>query len=250
MTDQKPSDLYADMGLATFYDTAQPQRDDFACCRKLAEQASSVLDLGCGTGDLAISLAGDRRVVAVDPAKAMLDLAEQKHGADGVVWIKGDARSIRLGETFDLIMLTGHAFQVFLDRSQRLECLRTIAAHLSPDGVFVFDSRNPDFDAPKERTKAQTLTRLRHPQLGEIEKWNVSNYDRSRQILTYSNHYRIVASGEVRSAEDRIAYPPQAELADLIVIAGLHAVRWLGDWTGAPFGPEAREIIPVGRLAR
>lgn len=242
--------LYTDPLLAAFYDTGQGPRTDFAFCADLARNAVSVLDLGCGTGQLALLLAEGRRVVGVDPAPGMLKIAAEKPGAGAVQWIRGDARDIRLGEVFDLVVLTGHAFQVFLERDDRLACLRTIAHHLSPDGVFVFDSRNPGFQQPKQRSKAETPKRLHHPRHGEIDMWNESRFDADRGILTYSNTYRIAATGEVRSATDRIAYTPQSDLADLIARAGLTVDRWLGAWSGVPFEPTSRDIIPVGRPMR
>jgi nitroreductase len=38
-------------------------------------------------------------------------------------------------------------------------------------------------------------------------------------------------------------------IAARIAEAGLKVERWLGDWTGRPWTPQAAEIIPVGRLA-
>ncbi len=245
-----PSPLYADGGLAQLYDSANTTRADLAMCRSLAESAGSVLDLGCGTGTLALALAPGRRETGVEPAAGMLEQARRKDDAGRINWVQGDARTLRLDQTFDLVLLTGHTFQVFLTPEDRLACLRSIAAHLSDTGRFVFDSRNPDFPEPKERTKTQTLRRFHDPDLGEVQMWNVSRYDAAARILTYSNHFRIVATGEVRGGEDRIAYPPQPELAALLTEAGLRAHRWMGDWEGAPFHAASREIIPVGGLAR
>ena len=246
--------LYEDRALATFYDTAQrPERRDFEFCLKLADGAGSVLDLGCGTGELAIALTDEtsshRHVVGLDPAASMLALAASKEGGDQVHWVQGDARSARLGEVFDFVVLTGHAFQVFLTEADRAACLSTIACHLAPDGVFVFDTRNPHYTGAKENSREKSLRRFQHPQLGQIEAWNQSRYDKEQAILTYSNHYRVLETGEERSGQDQIAYTSQPDLAGLIKAAGLRVDRWLGDWDGSPFSAESYDIIPVGRLA-
>ena len=91
--------LYHDPALADFYDLENgwDRSPDFAFCRALAEEAGSVLDLGCGTGELAVALAAGRRVAGVDPAPAMLDIARAKPGAQGVDFVEGDARTLRLG---------------------------------------------------------------------------------------------------------------------------------------------------------
>ena len=251
--------LYSDRTLATFYDAGRrdardnAMRKDFAFCLDLASDAGSVLDLGCGTGDLALALAADKgksgRIVGVDPAEGMLALARRKAGGERVSWVQGDARTVRLDQTFDLIVLTGHAFQVFLTEADRAACLATIAYHLAPGGRFVFDSRNPDYPGSKKNGRETSLHRLDHPELGPIEAWNQSRYDERRRILTYANHYKVLETGEERAGEDQIAYTPHAELKRLIGDAGLRVDRWLGDWDGTPFHATSYDIIPVGGLA-
>ncbi len=137
------SPLYDDPALVRFYDLENGWGEDTRFCARMAAQAASVLDLGCGTGLLLSSLPGTIRLAGVDPAAAMLDVARSRPGGRHVTWIEGDARSVRLGETFDLIVMTGHAFQVFLTDADQLTALETIAAHLAPRGCFIFDSRNP-----------------------------------------------------------------------------------------------------------
>lgn len=258
MSSSKPvsrpaSDLYADEHLAQFYDVQAAARADFAYCEKLAREAASVLDLGCGTGVLAarIALAGgtSKRIVGADPAKAMLDIACARQGGENVRWVEAGAETLDLDERFDLIMLTGHAFQVFLTSDQQRAVLATIARHLTPTGCFIFDTRNPAFPARKERTKEETLHQFEHAGQGTVEKWNVSTYDEGSGILTFSNGYRILKTGKTHEAQEQIRYTPKEEVAALIVNAGLAVESWLGDWEGAPFHAEAKEIIPIGKLA-
>ena len=68
-------------------------------------------------------------------------------------------------------------------------------------------------------------------------------------ILTYENGYRVLSSGREYVAGAEIRYTPKDALAVLIASAGLAVDQWLGDWLGAPFAPDSREIIPLGRLA-
>ena len=143
--------LYQDADLARYYDIENGWADDTAWCREMARGCGSVLDLGCGTGLLAADVAQDgARVTGVDPALPMLEIARHRPGGERVTWVAADARDVRLGETFDLVVMTGHAFQVFLTRQDRLAVLETIAAHLAPQGRFIFDSRNPDLEEWRE----------------------------------------------------------------------------------------------------
>ena len=241
-------DLYQDPALAHFYDLSNGWGPDFDFCVAMAEGAQSVLDLGCGTGELAAHLGRTHDVVGVDPAEAMLAHARSREGGDRVDWVNGDARSIRLGRSFDLIVLTGHAFQVFLSDEDQLALLETIAAHLTPEGRFVFDSRNP-LRQEWEQWRRKDRKTLMDPALGETEQWGGFAYDEASGIVTYETTYKVVKTGQTFHSPARIRFASQEHIAEQIAKAGLAANIWHGDWSGAPFTPDAKEIIPVGRLA-
>ena len=245
-------DIYQNPDLARFYDYAHgwhTQRADFDYCVALAKNAESVLDLGCGTGELAASLTSARRVTGVDPAAPMLEVARLRPGGTHATWVQADAQTVRLAERFDLIVLTGHAFQVFLTDADQSAVLATIADHLTPTGRFIFDSRNPDYPDTKERTRDETFRVIQHPDLGAIDAWNESSYDTATCVLTYTNTYRAQRTGETSAATAQIRYTPQGELAAMISDAGLAVEGWLGDWHGNPYHAAAKDIIPLGRLA-
>jgi len=241
--------LFNDPDLARFYDRENRWDSDFDFCRALAADAGSVLDLGCGTGELAASLAPGRRVTGVDPARAMLDIAGKRPGGDRVDWVETDARHLRLNDRFDLVLLTGHAFQVFLTPDDRRDVLDAIARHLAPGGRFIFDSRNPAYELWKTWRPDASRRRIEHPELGAVEVWNDARHDPATGIVTYDTHYRILATGRTLSAQSRIAFPPKADLERQLREAGLVVDHWYGDWKGRVWEPTAPEIIPCGRLA-
>jgi SAM-dependent methyltransferase len=247
MTSDDP--LYRDPSLAEFYDIANEKRDDFDFCDTLAKDARSVLDLGCGTGLYAASLADSRRVTGVDPAAAMLDIARKRPGGEKAQWVQADARHVRLGETFDLIVLTGHAFQVFLTDDDMRATLLTIAAHLAPGGRFIFDTRNPSREEWREWTPDVSRWVIAHPTYGPVTQWNDVSFDAGTGIVTYQTFYEIASTGKTLSADSQIRFIGQERLAQLIGEADLAVDQWLGDWKGAPFTPSSKEIIPIGRLA-
>ena len=240
--------LYHDATLVQFYDHANVWDDDQEYCRNLAETAGSILDLGCGTGLFLTGLPEDRERVGVDQAVAMLDVARARMGGDQATWIEGDARTVQLDRRFDLIVLTGHAFQVFLREDDQRRVLGTIRDHLNPGGRFIFDSRNPRCEAWRHWTPDDQWT-FNHPDLGVIDAWNDSSRDETTGVVIYESYYRVVRTGEVFSAVSKIVFTPQEKIATLIVESGLQADQWLGDWKGADFTGTSQEIIPVGRLA-
>ena len=241
--------LFHSPDFTRFYDADNPWDTDKDYCRALAESAGSVLDLGCGTGELATALAGGRRVVGVEPAAAMLDHARRRAGSEKVKWVEADARSLRLGETFDLVVMTGHAFQCLLTRDDQLAVCRTIAAHLEPGGTFVFDSRNPAVEEWRGWTPDTTRRTVSLPGLGEFEAWNDARCDPETAIVTYETVYLDRRTNRTWQATSRILFASQQQIAGVTAEAGLRVDRWMGDWTGGEITPSSPEIIPVGSLA-
>lgn len=240
--------LYDDPELACFYDHEDDGRADFEYCLRLAADARSVLDLGCGTGQLGAALAEEGRSVAgVDPAGAMLDIARKRPGGERVEWVQADARSIRLDRLFDLVVLTGHAFQVFLTAADQAAVLDTIAYHLAPDGRFIFDTRNPFAREWLAWEPEVSLRFIDHPEFGTVKAWNDASHDNATGVVTYETHYEVVDTGRRFSAASKIAFPTKDMLTALIEEAGLAVDLWMGDWQGNGFTPETPEIIPIGR---
>ena len=80
------------------------------------------------------------RICGLDPAEAMLGQARKR---SDIEWVLGDLTSVDWCREFDLVVMTGHAFQVFVDDDQLRESLTAIRSALTGAGRFVFETRNP-----------------------------------------------------------------------------------------------------------
>jgi SAM-dependent methyltransferase len=140
-----PDQHYLDPRMARLYDLDCDGRADTEFYLSLAgPDPRRILDLGCGTGILANAYAARGHVVTgVDPAPAMLDMARGKPQGRGVTWTQATAQSFRSPHRFDLIVMTGHAFQVLLDDADIAATLTAMRQHLAPGGMIAFDTRNP-----------------------------------------------------------------------------------------------------------
>jgi SAM-dependent methyltransferase len=141
---------FDDPRIAGVYDSFDSDRSDLDVYRGIVGElgASSVLDLGCGTGTLAIMLASaGLDVVGVDPAGAMLDVARAKRGSDRVRWIQGDATSVAGEVKTDVVMCTGNAVQAIFDDAAWRQTLDAVHRILLPGGHFVFETREPGMRA-------------------------------------------------------------------------------------------------------
>ena len=131
--------------LAAVYDALDPDRRDLDAYLGIVEElgARRALDVGCGTGTLALLLA-DRGcdVVAVDPAAASLAVARAKPGADAVRWVHGDATSVGVTDR-DLAVLTGNTAQSVADPERWTAMLCGVHRALRPGGSLVLETRDP-----------------------------------------------------------------------------------------------------------
>ncbi|MGH9918561.1 MAG: class I SAM-dependent methyltransferase, partial [Nitrososphaerales archaeon] len=137
--------MFADAELARLYDRFHPpeHRYDFAFYLPTIMSARSVLDVGCGTGALlgAASDAGHTgRLCGLDPAVGMLEQARRRPRID---WVRGDLSSVSWEDQFDLVVMTGHAFQVLVTDAELRAALAAIHRSLTRDGRFAFETRNP-----------------------------------------------------------------------------------------------------------
>lgn len=143
-----PDPAFADPRLAILYDVFDDDRSDLDAYVAIALEvaARSVVDIGCGTGTLALRLAElGATVLGVDPAGASLDVARGKPGAEHVTWLHGDATVlIERGLATDLVVMTGNVAQVFVSDDDWARSLDAVHGCLRPGGWLVFETRRPE----------------------------------------------------------------------------------------------------------
>ena len=168
-----PDPAFSDPRLAATYDVFEGERDDLDHYEQLADEfgATSVLDIGCGTGALACRLA--RRgvdVTGVDPAGTSVEIARNKPGADSVRWIVGTAADAPT-ESADLATMTGNVAQVFVTDEAWAATLRDIARALRQGGVLVFETRDPERRAWERWTPELLRARAVMPDGDRVHTW-------------------------------------------------------------------------------
>ncbi|MBV1853017.1 class I SAM-dependent methyltransferase [Catellatospora tritici] len=167
-----PDEIFAHPRLARVYDAFDGDRADLDAYVLLAGEvgARHVLDLGCGTGALAVLLAArGLRVSAADPAAASLAVARTKPGAELVTWHHGDATTLPdLGA--DLAVMTGNVAQVFLSDDDWHATLRGLRGALRAGGHLAFETRRPQYRAWEQWAAEQGTTVREVPGIGVVEQ--------------------------------------------------------------------------------
>lgn len=243
-------DLYEDPRLTALYDLANPPGEDTAFYRRLGGAVPlDVLDLGCGTGQLALALAADgHRVTGFDPAPAMLAVARAKPQAERIIWREGAAEALPTAPAFDLAVMTGHVFQVLLTDAEIAATLGALRRCLRAGGRLAFDSRNPAFRSFERWTPALSAETLTLPDGTTVEVHNdVTPLVDER--LTYETHFHFSDGGRHFVTRNALRFAPQPTIARLLAEAGFGPVAWYGDWQGAPFTEASREIVAVATAA-
>jgi SAM-dependent methyltransferase len=235
--------LFEDHYLASLYDLICVDRGDEDYYLHLIESASSVLDVGCGTGTSLhrARAAGHRgRLVGIDPADGML--AQARRYPD-IEWIRTTLPDAGFSGEFDLVFMTGHAFQVLLSDDAVNDFLAAAHLALRPTGRLAFETRNPLARA-WERWTPDAVTEVVDQHGATVRVWHeVESVD--GECVTFTESYASSAWPEVKVSTSTLRFVPAEHLDHLLAGAGFVVDERYGNWDRSLFTPHSPEIITV-----
>ncbi|GIG34966.1 class I SAM-dependent methyltransferase [Cellulomonas pakistanensis] len=239
-----PDAIFADPRLARLYDVFDDDRSDLDLYRGVAREvgARRVLDVGCGTGTLALLLADDGlAVTGVDPAAASLDVARAKPGADRVTWLRGYATTLP-PLAVDLATMTGNVAQVFLGDADWSAALRGIRGALAPGGHLVLETRRPEARAWEDWAAGDGGGARDVPGVGRVEE-SFEVTEVSQPLVSFRSVFRFPDGTEVASSST-LRFRSLDEMRASLAGAGFDVV----DVRDAPDRP-GREHVVLARAA-
>jgi ubiquinone/menaquinone biosynthesis C-methylase UbiE len=242
------SEIYQGARLAAVYDALNGAGLDDGFYLELAGSSpKTILDVGGGTGRLACALASrGHNVTCAEPSAAMLDIARTREGADKVMWINAGVLDLLLQLRFDLILMTGHVFQVFLTDAEISSVLHTLRRHLAPQGSLTFETRNPIARRWEEWTPGNTSKTVDVLDHGRVQVHHATTQVHG-QLVTYETEFHF-PNDEVMVVSDTLRFTDREQLATILADAGLTRIKWYGDWNGSSFTAASPEIIVVASV--
>jgi SAM-dependent methyltransferase len=229
------------------------RRSDVAFYRMLAaERGGPILDLGCGTGRLAVPLARDgHRVLGIDLSSAMLGRAAERlrrlarPAAARCVLVRADLRSLPVRRRFPMAIAAFHTIQHLVDDRDLISFLRGVRRVIEPRGWFAFDVFYPRtrwLNRPAGREFDRTV--FRHPVTGQKLAYTISHVlDPARRALHMRISYQPLGpeggpTGTTRSVRLCHRQLPPDELAALLHKTGFHILARWGGFSGEPLDPQ------------
>lgn len=209
---------------------------DLKLWEELAQEAEGpVLDLGCGTGRVALHLARrGHRVVGLDIDAALLAAFEERAEGLPAEPALGDARGFEIekGE-FDLALAPMQFMQLFDGPAERIDCLSSVASHLRPGGTVALAIALAEEVLGGENVDPREMP----PDVREIDGW------------VYSSHTReiIVDPEKIAIRRRREKVSPGGDLTDdldEVTLRVLSAEALEREGRAAGLRPAGRRSIP------
>jgi SAM-dependent methyltransferase len=202
----------------------------------------AVLELGVGTGRLALPLAAaGLAVTGVDASSAMLDRLAAKPGGASVTTVVGDMAGPLPDGPFDLAVVARNTFFNLTTEAAQRACLAEVARVLAPGGRLVLEAFVPtDDDGPTSSVEVRRITADRvllfvdrhDPDAGEA----------------WSSFVDISPDG-IRLRPCHVRYLRPADLDALAEGCGLVLDERVEDWSGAPFDDGSAHHVSSYRRA-
>lgn len=243
-----------------YYDQAyRRRRHDIGFYTDLAiESGGPVLELGVGTGRVALSIAKEGiEVVGVEPMASMLERAEERlerlprPARDRIELRQGDLRKLRLRRRFPLVIAPFNVWNHLYTRNDIERGFRTVRHHLQRGGRFAFDVLLPDLEGlARNPAKQYRGGQVPHPRDGFRYRYSeYFSYDPASQVETVLMDFEHPADPKrsfCTPLTQRQFFP--AELEALLHYNGFAIVGHHGDFDGEPIGRATESQVIIARM--
>lgn len=220
-----------------------------------AEHGGPLLEVGAGTGRIALPLArAGHAVTALDPSPAMLALARSRAAAEGLVltFLDGALPSADLPPAaFATVIFPNDVFLACAAPGEQAAALRVAAATLAPHGRLAIDVAGPghwlDPDGNGEPLRAYSGDLDGTP----LTVWHTRHDDLATQTRRLHIRYEITGAGgpaQRVESEHVLRYVTSDELLLMLRSAGLRVLDTWGDYSLGPLTNTSERLIVTAEL--
>jgi SAM-dependent methyltransferase len=246
---EEPDRSYVDPVLVGLYDAVNPSGEREDCYLKLIMSARAVLDLGCGTGRLlkrAVKLGNSRAFIGVDRSTSMLAEADDaSYEASRIIWKWGDMRTVDVGRRFDLITMTGSAFQELLTDDDIRMVLSNVLRHLDPGGRFAFDVHRRGDEPLEHLTPSPSTIRVTTSSGESVDVVHALERTTEPDRVEFTTTYAFAGSLTPAVSRSTLRFIDLDHLRALLEDVGFRIDGWFGDSDRTPFAPSGAEDVVV-----
>jgi ubiquinone/menaquinone biosynthesis C-methylase UbiE len=256
MSEPAAADPY--LAFVGFYDvwTKDVAGDVEFYVRRALEATGPVVELGVGTGRIAIPTAqAGKDVTGVDISPSMLAEARLRAEAAGVsariTFVEADMHTFVAGPPVELVSIPYRSFLHLVTSEDQLTCLRNVARSLVSGGRLALNMFVPDPMFVASQDRQRNLHGEFTDELGRrCELWVTPEYEVTTQLITiraivdaYEGEELVASTGSELLV--RMVY--RYEMEHLLARAGFEVEALYGDFDERPLTEECREMIWVAR---
>ncbi len=232
-------------GFADVYDTWYRGVSDIGATvrlvRQLAGSAGRVLELGVGTGRLALPMAAaGLHVTGLDASTAMLDRLRSADPSGVVRIVVGDMVGDLPAGPFDVVLIAYNTLFNLTGDGEQARCVAAASDRLVPGGRIVVEAFVPD-----EPFRDGSAVDVRSMTVDHVVL-SVAQYDAGSQQAT-GQFVELSESGGVRLRPWFIRYSTVAQLDEMAAAAGLDLEHRWTDVARAPFDDSSDRHVSIYR---
>ncbi len=243
---------------AAYYDWENTQtvgRRDIAFWQRMAAPVKGpILELGCGTGRVAIPLGRTgAHIIGIDRSATMLARAQTRvrraRLGFGVQLVRGDIRHLPFPDkSFPLVMAPYGILQSLLDEQLLLGTLTDVNRVLKKGGSFGLELV-ADLPAWDEYANRTTLRSERGPHGKPIKLIETVKQDRRNHITRFEQEFVEGRGKTATRRKFKIAFRTLTvpQMVERLERAGLRVSALLGDYQGGPWDLRAEVWIILAR---
>ncbi len=219
--------------------------------KKNIEPASTVLELGCGTGRISRALSSTHTMFGLDLSLAMLQQAKQKQILEAG-YVCMDMTQMAFQKLFDHIIIPYNTLNLLQSRDRTIDCLQQIRPLLSPHGSLLFQiyivGKEMQERGDKKLFQFQMFSLPTGS--GKLIKESIRSYNPEQEIITLEERYRIRPVTPHSCKEDlrhslHLSGFSLEKWLSILKDAGFNRLSLYGGYDNRPFKEEHDSLLLV-----